>query len=125
MESNFYYRQQMRQERLEARRLAAKRRRVRSLVAVFTFAVMMITIISANSVIAKAGSGYEKHYDKFYTGIMVERGDTVTRIAAEHMTPGYESVEELVEEIVFINGLDGDCTIVSGSMIMIPYYAEG
>lgn len=124
MENNFYYRQKMRQERLEARRRAAARRRVRTLVTVFTFVFLFISVISANAVIAKAGDGYEKDYQKFYTGIIVERGETVLELASEHMTPGYESVDELVEEIAFINGLDDSYTIKSGTMLMIPYFAE-
>ncbi len=124
MENNFYYRQKMRHERLEARRRAAVRRRVRTLVTVFTFVFLFISVVSANAVIAKAGDGYEKDYQKFYTGVTVERGETVLEIASEHITPGYESVDELVEEIAFINGLDDSYTIKSGTMLMIPYFAE-
>jgi len=124
MEHNFYYRQKMRQERLEARRIQAERRRIRSLVTVFTFLFLVISVVSANAVIAKAGDGYEKHYEKFYTSVIVERGETVTDIAEEHMTPGYDSVEELVAEIAFINGLNEEYMIKSGAMLMIPYFSE-
>ena len=124
MGDNFYHRQKMRQERLEARRRAAARRRVRTMVTVFTFVFLFITVISANAVIAKAGDGYEKNYEKYYTSVIVERGETVLEIASEHMTPGYESVDELVEEIAFINGLDDEYMIKSGTVLMIPYYAE-
>lgn len=124
MENNFYYRQQMRQERLAARRRAAARRRTRAFVTVFTFAFLFITVISANAIIAKAGEGYEKSYEKLYTGVTVERGETVLEIASEYMTPGYESVDELLEEIAFINGLNDEYMIKSGTLLMIPYYAE-
>ncbi len=123
MDHNFTYRQKVRQERLEARRRAALRRRVRILTTVFTFAILFITVISANSIIANAGQGYEKNYQKLYTSVIVERGETVWDIATEYISPGYE-VDELIEEIGFINGLDEEYTIQSGTMLMIPYYAE-
>ncbi len=124
MGDNFFYRQKKRQERLEAKRRAAVRRRIRTIATVFTFAFLFITVISANAVIAKAGEGYEKNYEKYYSSVMVERGETVLQIASEHMTPGYDAVEELVDEIAFINGLDETYTIKSGTVLMVPYYAE-
>lgn len=124
MEHNFAYRQRMRQERLAARKQAAFRRKVRSLVTLCTVAVLFITVISANAIIAKAGDGYEHNYQKLYTSVIVERGETVWELASEYMTPGYESVEDLIEEIGFINGLDDSYTIKSGTRLMIPYFAE-
>lgn len=121
MEHNFEYRQKIRMARLEAKRKAAYRRRVCTLTVVFTFAFFFISIISANAVIAKAG---EKDYEKMYTSIIVERGETVWEIAAEHMTPGYDAVQDLVEEIGFINGLDEAYSIKSGTLLMIPYFSE-
>ena len=59
-----------------------------------------------------------------YTSIVVERGESVWNIAAEHITPGYDTVDELIEEIKFINSLDDNYTIQTGSLLMIPYYAE-
>lgn len=121
MEHNFEYRQRIRMARLEARRKAAYRRRVRTLTVVFTFVFFFISIISANAVIAKAG---EKNYEKMYTSIIVERGETVWEIAEAHMTPGYDAVQDLVKEIGFINGLDDTYSIKSGTVLMIPYFSE-
>lgn len=124
MEHKFEYRQKSRQERLEARRRAAFKKRVHALATVFTFVFLFISVISANAIIANAGDGYEKSYQKLYTSITVERGETVWDIATEHMNPGYDTIDELIEEIGFINGLDESYTIQTGSMLMIPYYAE-
>ena len=124
MENNFYYRQQMRQCRLEARRRQAERRRIRSLVTVVTVLFMVLSVVSANAIIAKAGDGYEKHYVKLYKSIVVERGETVIELAEEYMTPGYESVDELIEEIGYINSLNENYMIKSGSILVIPYFAE-
>ena len=124
MEYSFEYRQKSRQLRLEARRKAEFRRRVRLLTTVCTFALFFISIISANAVIANAGNGFDKTYEKMYTCVVVERGDTVWEIANEYVIPGFCTVEEVVEEIGFINGLDELYSIQAGSVLMIPYYAE-
>ena len=124
MEHNFEYRQKARLVRLEERRRAAFRRRVRLLTTVCTFTFLFISIISANAIIANAGDGYEKHYVKMYTSVVVERGDTVWNIATEYAVPGYATVTEVVEEVKFINGLDDAYSIQTGSLLIIPYYAE-
>lgn len=124
MEHNFEYRQHMRQERLRARQRAALQRRIRLLTTLCSVLFLAITVISANAVIANAGQGYEKEYQKLYTSIEVESGDTVWSIAGEHMTPGYESVEALMEEIAYINSLDDAYSIQCGRFLMIPYYVE-
>lgn len=124
MERNFEYRKRMRQERLEARKRAALRRKVRFLAAVGTFVFILISVVSANAVIARAGQGMEKTYEKRYTGIEVERGETVWDIAQEYVVPGYTTVDDMIQEIRFINGLDEECSVQSGMFLMIPYYAE-
>ena len=124
MERDFTYRQRCRQERLELKRRQTFRRRVRMLTAVFTFAFLVIAIISTNSIIANAGQGYEKEYQKLYKSVVVETGETVWNIASENMNAGFESISELVEEIGFINGLDDVYAIKSGSVLIIPYYGE-
>lgn len=124
MEHNFEYRQYMRQTRLRARQRAALQRKIRLLATVCSVLFLALTVISANAVIANAGQGYEKEYQKLYTSIEVEHGDTVWSIACEHMTPGYESVEALMQEIAYINSLDDACSIQCGRFLMIPYYVE-
>ena len=123
MDHNFINRQKARQERLERRRRAAIRRRARIFTTIFTVAILFITVVSANSIIANAGQGYEKSYEKLYTGVIVEHGETVSDIGAEHLSPGYE-LDELINEIGFINSLDDAYTIKAGTMLMVPYYAE-
>ena len=124
MEHNFEYRQRSRQARLEARRSAAIRRRVRLLTTVCTFVFLFISVISANAIIANAGDGFEKNYEKMYTCVVVDRGETVWDIAKEYVMPGYTTVTDIVEEIGFINGLDEEFCIQAGSILMVPYYAE-
>lgn len=124
MDNNFKYRQTLRQERLYARQQAARARRIRYIALVSTFVFLFISIIGANLVIAKAGQGFEKSYQKQYMVIDVEKGDTVWSIANEYMSPGYDEVAELVEEIGFINNLNDAYSVQAGKVLMIPYYAE-
>ena len=122
MEHNFEYRQKSRQARLEARRREAIRRRVRLLTTVFTVAFLFISVVSANAIIANAGDGYEKNYEKMYTCVTVGRGETIWDIANEYVTPGYTTVTDVMEEVKFINRLDDTYSVQAGSILMIPYY---
>ena len=124
MEHHFEYRQHLRRVRLEARRRAAFKRRVRLLTTVCTVAFLFISVISANAIIANAGNGFEKNYVKMYTCVTVERGETVWDIAKEYSVPGYSTETDVMEEIKFINCLDDSYSIKAGSILMVPYYAE-
>lgn len=124
MDHNFTYRQNARQERLARRRRAALKRRVRALTTLFTVVFLFIMVVSANLIIANAGDGYDKEYQKQYASVIVEKGETVWDIASERITPGYETIHELIEEISFINDLDDDCSIQSGTVLIVPYFVE-
>jgi nucleoid-associated protein YgaU len=88
------------------------------------FLIVAITFVSAKVLIVKAEQNTTKTYQKMYTSVVVEAGDTVWNIAEENMTSGYKVLTDLVEEIGFINGLDEEYSIRSGSVIIIPYYGE-
>ena len=124
MERNYSYKQRIERERLEIRRKQIARRKIHTLVTSFSLLLLLTTIISANVIIANAGQGYEKNYQKLYTSVVVEAGETVWEIAVENMAVGYDSINELVEEIGFINGLDDAYSIKEGSTLIIPYYDE-
>ena len=121
---NFEYRKSLRQERLYARQRAARAKKVRFIVLVSAFLFLFISVVGANAIIANAGHGLENSYQKQYIMIDVEKGDTVWSIANEHMSPGYENITDLIEEISFINSLDESYFVQSGKVLMIPYYAE-
>lgn len=88
------------------------------------FLIIAITFVSAKVLIVKAEQNTTKTYQKMYTSVVVETGDTVWNIAEENMTSGYKALTDLVEEIGFINGLDEAYSIRSGSVIIIPYYGD-
>lgn len=124
MEHNFEYRQSLRQERLYRRQQAARVRKARLVTLVSVVMFLFISVIGANAIIANAGQDLDKSYQKQYILINVEKGDTVWHIANEYMSPGYEDVNDLIEEIGFINSLDESYSVQSGEVLMIPYYSE-
>lgn len=61
--------------------------------------------------------------DKFYTSILVEKGDTLWGIAEKYMTEEYKSTQEYIDEVLEINDMNTNI-IVDGTYLLIPYYAD-
>ncbi len=59
---------------------------------------------------------------KYYKSIMVEHGDTLWSIAAEHVN-GTGATADLVNEIKELNDLHGD-GITAGSYLVVPYFSN-
>lgn len=124
MEHNFEYRQALRKERVRARQRANRARRLRLICSVFAFLFLFISIISVNVIRANADQEGKKAYVKEYIIVDVTYGDTVWSLAEEYMSPGFDSINDLVVEICFSNELYGDCTIKENSILLIPYFTE-
>ncbi len=58
---------------------------------------------------------------KRYTSIEIQPGDSLWSIASGHMSAGYGSVQEYIEDIKALNNMKDD-EIHSGHFIIIPYY---
>ncbi len=63
-------------------------------------------------------SGY-----KYYTSIVVEKGDTLWDIANQYITPEYGDISEYIGEVKYLNHLRGD-EIHAGEYLTIPYYSD-
>ena len=59
---------------------------------------------------------------KYYTCISVESGDSLWDIAQKYMTDEYTSTQDYIDEVVSINNLNNDSSIVAGTNLVIPYY---
>lgn len=59
---------------------------------------------------------------KYYTCITIEEDATLWTIATEHCSEEYDSYQEYIDEVKFINNLTND-TIYRGATLVIPYYA--
>lgn len=84
-------------------------------------AVMITAVILIGSNIS--GLAKDRRQDdgscKYYSSILIERGDTLWSIASEHMIPEYDRVEEYIEEIRRLNHLTSD-GIYAGEYLTIP-----
>ena len=60
---------------------------------------------------------------KYYTCIFRWcSGDSLWDIAQKYMTDEYTSTQDYIDEVVSINNLNNDSSIVAGTNLVIPYY---
>ena len=59
---------------------------------------------------------------KYYTCITIEEDETLWTIAEKHYSEEYDSYQEYIDEVKFINNLTDD-TIYRGAKLVIPYSA--
>lgn len=90
----------------------------RTLAAAAAAIVIAVVICGSISGLAK-GRRQNPNCRRYYASIMIERGDTLWSIASKHMTPGYDRVEEYIDEIRRLNHLSGD-GIYAGEYLTIP-----
>lgn len=60
---------------------------------------------------------------KYFTPVTVESGDTLWGIAEEYAVLGYDSKAEFIKEVRNINKMYESDMIISGSVIIVPYYS--
>ena len=58
---------------------------------------------------------------KQYKSIMINPGDSLWKIAVEHADCHYSSIQEYIDELMFINNLHSDLINVD-EYLLIPYY---
>ena len=66
---------------------------------------------------------YKPKIYKYYTSIVVEKGDTLWDIANQYITPEYGDISEYIGEVKYLNHLRGD-EIHAGEYLTIPYYSD-
>ncbi len=102
------------------RKLQVQRNISMLIVSIITAVVLCVFAIS----ISTQASGLERSVQyKYYKSIEVSKGDTLWSIAAENFDmKHYQNIQEYVKEIKEMNAIKSD-HIVSGSCLIIPYYA--
>ncbi len=93
----------------------------RSPIILFVITVSMIFIL-AGGILVHANTIGTESISKYYTSIMIEQGQSLYDIASEHITDGYDSIDQYIEEISFINRIEDTNEIHAGQYICIPYY---
>jgi LysM repeat protein len=60
---------------------------------------------------------------KYYTSIEVKYGESLWSIAEEYIDPAhYSSIDAYIKEVMKINSLKDDESIIAGRYIVVPYY---
>ncbi|MFI3214283.1 MAG: hypothetical protein R3Y24_13220 [Eubacteriales bacterium] len=114
---------------IEDRIYRSKQRRLRELrrnTAIFiivTVSIIFTLSISLSSILSSAHEDDETVYYKYYTNIEIEAGDTLWSIAEIYYDSHYKNMDELIDEIMFINTMEDD-TIIQGHHIIVPYYSS-
>ncbi len=90
---------------------------------IFALIVAFLCGICFGSFLSNAESAQDKALDtfKYYRSITVESGDSLWNIAQENITEEYDSVQDYIEEVCFINSITAD-DIHAGHHLIIPYY---
>lgn len=87
-------------------------------VAIITAILVVSSIFTMSAKAKELPAGY-----KYYTSIVVEKGDTLWDIANHYITPGYSDISEYIGEVKSLNHLTGD-EIHAGEYLTIPYYSD-
>ena len=113
---------QRRREAREHRRALRMRRdkKKKMLIGFALVLVVSIRLIPQLTIKTNANDGY-----KYYTDIIIQPGDNLWKIANKYADPDhYKDISSYIAEVKHINHIENDSHIVSGQMLIIPYYAD-
>ena len=96
-----------------------KRHIILLIVSILLFSIMAILVFSTKTL---ASDGSEEVLFKGYKTVQVMPGDSVYSIANDNYTKGFNSIDALANEVLFINNLSDDSILISGNFIIVPYY---
>ncbi len=91
-----------------------------AIIIVVALIVFVLIGIGRNS--KKVNASVDGRY--IYKSVMVQSGETLWSIAAEHQNSYNGSLDEYIEEIMSINNMYDD-SIKAGDYIIIPVFAKG
>lgn len=87
--------------------------------------IVLAVLITAFIIILSNSNQIQAEEDSYaakqYRSVAVEPGDTLWGFAAEYADGHYSSLQEYIDELMFINNLSSD-QIIAGSRIIITYY---
>ena len=113
---------QRRREAREHRRALRMRRdkKKKMLIGFALVLVVSILLIPQLTIKTNANDGY-----KYHTDIIIHPGDNLRKIANKYADPDhYKDISSYIAEVQHINHIENDSHIVSGQMLIIPYYAD-
>ena len=99
-------------------------RKQKTFFAVLIIVLVTLGILLGTSVNALASSKADiSSYNKYYTSIQIESGDTLWNIADAYIDNLDISKAEYIDEICRMNGISED-EIHTGDYIVVPYYSK-
>jgi len=99
-------------------------RRQKMVIGVLIALLISLGILLGTSVNTLASSSADvSSYNKYYTSIRIESGDTLWEIADEYVDNLNVSKAEYIDEICRVNGIAED-EIHAGDYIVVPYYSR-
>lgn len=99
-------------------------RRQKGLLVVVIILLVSLGILLGSSMSALAGSDADiASYNKYYTSVRVEAGDTLWDMADEYVEGFNISKSKYIAEVCELNGISGD-DIQAGDYIVMPYYSQ-
>ncbi len=114
---------------IERERIIRNNRRRRNLELRRNFILMIFTVVvfiafaviffSTKSV---ASSTSDTVYYKHYKSIRIASGDTLYDLSLKYVNDEYNDSSSFISEVRYINNMDEDDLLYSGSFIVIPYY---
>lgn len=109
--------------RIRNNKMRRKREMQKNFLLTILTACFAITLaFSVNGIFSNAKDMDEPVYYKYYSSIVVERGDTLWSLAEEHMGDQYETKQDYVKEVMQMNGMSDD-KLIAGQYLVIPYYS--
>lgn len=110
----------------EDRIVKNRRRRTRQLrrhIAIFIITSLLIVFsaITLSTFISKASESEDTLF-KYYKTIEISKGETLWDLAVKYASEHDEDYTTYIEEVMNMNHLESDL-IVSGDIILIPYYS--
>ena len=93
-------------------------KKIAIIITIITISILYVSVTHMDAAEADATNASSK----FYTCITVQSGDSLWDIAEEYKTDEYTSTQEYIDEVVSINNLKDESSIVSGTDLLVPYY---
>lgn len=91
------------------------------LLGVATLVIIAILLFNASDISGFSGDMTREKSYKYYTSIVIRKGDTLWSIAEEYMTEEYDGIEAYIWEIRRVNHISDD-RIYTGQYLAIPRY---
>ena len=85
--------------------------------------IITLSILFSNRLVSAHDNIHENQSNKpkYYKSIQIQSGDTLWRIAEQHMSREYDSITDYIIEVKRINNLASD-DIQANQYLTIPYY---